>query len=159
MIIMHEPGESIFDSGADLLVNPVNCEGVSGKGLALEFKKRFPDGDIQYRLWCEYRCMQPGMAPIWMKTRRFGIAYFSTKDSWRSKSRLSWIADGLDSLRGGVFVRAADSPMSLAIPALGCGLGQLRWDDVLPLIKSRFDNYDGTVHIYPPHEAARGDTQ
>ncbi len=119
----------------DALVNTVNTVGVMGKGIALQFKRAFPANFRAYRTACARGDLQLGQ--VWLfdtgvlGPRRY-ILNFPTKDHWRSQSRLSDIAAGLDSL---VSMVQEHRIRSLAIPALGCGNGGLDWADVRPLIE------------------------
>ena len=128
-------GKSIFDSEAIAWVNPVNCVGVMGKGLALEFKKRFSENYKNYRKACKEGKVQPGW--MWIQ-RRFGkidpayIINFPTKRHWKDASRLEDIEEGLKAL---VKVINTHRIKTIAVPPLGCGLGGLDWVDVRPLIE------------------------
>lgn len=134
---------SIFDADVQALVNPVNCVGVASKGLALEFKRTFPDNFAAYHAACKYGKIQPGSlffvdpGPL---TPRLWIINFPTKRHWRDTSRLEDIAAGLRSLIAEVPARGIKS---IAIPALGCGLGGLRWDDVRPMIEAAANEMPG----------------
>ena len=124
----------MLDCQADYLVNPVNCAGVMGKGLALQFAQRFPEILPRYRTACEKRTLRPGTVQIayarWSATK---IVNFPTKDDWRAPSRLEWISAGLDTLAHEL---GPNNPRSIAFPPLGCGLGGLDWDQVRPLIEA-----------------------
>jgi O-acetyl-ADP-ribose deacetylase (regulator of RNase III) len=149
----------IFASPCRVLVNPVNCVGVSGKGLAKEFKRRFPLSVKAYEKDCrsddqgiwtgfpqDYEIIEHGKI----------VLFFATKLHWRDVSELQMIDDGLCELVAMCSTWGADRYPSIAIPALGCGLGQLAWSDVLPLIQdaAKVLNERGvTVEIYAPLEA------
>ena len=125
----------IFESDAEALVNTVNCKGVMGRGLALQFKRRFPENFAAYRAECDAGRMAPGRVHVF-ETGRMSPRYiinFPTKDHWRNASSLAYIADGLDSLESEVRHLGI---RSIAIPALGCDLGGLDWEDVRPRIVS-----------------------
>lgn len=123
---------NILNSGAAALVNPVNAVGVSGKGLALAIKNAFPAWERVYSLSAKRGEIMPGK--VWRYRALEGplIYAFPTKAHWRDPSRIEWIRDGLDSLTADVC--GEFGPSSIAIPALGCGLGGLRYEDVRPLI-------------------------
>jgi O-acetyl-ADP-ribose deacetylase (regulator of RNase III) len=141
----------IFLSKAEALVNPVNCVGVSGKGLAKEFKKRFPEADDCYVKLCRMGVIIPGhvqMLREGMLPEGKWIAYFPSKDHWRNPSQTDRISSGLDALARGLVLRKIKS---VAIPALGCGNGGLAWSDVKPLIESAFkNNPEINVEVYEP---------
>jgi O-acetyl-ADP-ribose deacetylase (regulator of RNase III) len=140
-------------TNAKAWVNTVNCKGFMGKGLALAFRKRFPGNFEAYSSACDkgevvigkilvFDLSSPGgelfdPAPQW-------ILNFPTKKHWRSGSRIEWIEAGLVDL---VKVVQGLSIPSIAIPALGCGLGGLNWDQVRPLIERAFMPISD-VHVY-----------
>ncbi len=127
---------NIFDSGCQALVNPVNCVGVMGKGLALQFKHRFPANFEAYRDACARRAVRPGRCLLFdagSDPTRF-VVNFPTKRHWRDRSRIEDIAAGLDDLAR-ILHRGAIS--SAAIPPLGCGLGGLPWPRVRSLLVDR----------------------
>jgi O-acetyl-ADP-ribose deacetylase (regulator of RNase III) len=152
-------GADIFASGADSLVNPVDCTGAQGKGLAKAFVRYAPDACAWFKRVCPIQigdvvpCLT--VAPRERGERKTAaiIYFFPTKRHWRLPSRLEDIAAGFQLLT------ARDSPWrppaSVAIPALGCGLGELAWDDVRPLIldaAKRMSEVGVRVLVYPPHE-------
>jgi O-acetyl-ADP-ribose deacetylase (regulator of RNase III) len=152
MILWRAPSDDLFaETTVDVLVNPVNCVGVSGKGLAMEFKKRFPAAQLDYeracvdgRLTLGQVLLTPAPAPV-----RF-IAFLPTKTHWRVASELAHVDGGLASLVREVRRRRI---RSLAIPALGCGYGGLRWRDVKPvLVRHLAPLEDVTSVVFPPHE-------
>ena len=129
---------SIFDIKADAIVNPVNCVGVSGKGLAKEFAVRYPDENQLYRAACNKGLITTGTGfAVGRLTRiqeidnvRF-IVYFPTKNHWRNPSKLQYIQDGLADL---LTFCEEKKIKSIAMPKLGCGLGGLWFGDVAALI-------------------------
>jgi O-acetyl-ADP-ribose deacetylase (regulator of RNase III) len=160
-MISHIHGNDILASGAEALVNPVNCYGVMGKGLARQFDKKFPDNTKKYALACRKKQLQPGgiflfdrypepvadlfspppQNPRW-------IVNFATKDHWRGRSRIEWIASGLGNL---VPLIRKNGIRSVAVPALGCGFGGLDWGEVRALVERTFDNDPGIcVELYSP---------
>jgi len=148
---------NIFDSTADALVNPVNCVGVMGAGLALQFKKRYPINFEHYKRVCLHKQLRPGK----MLVGRFDdscvpngtrlIINFPTKDHFRDNCQISYIKLGLENL---IYVIKNHQIKSIAVPPLGCGLGGLNWDDVKPLIETAFAEFDDMtdmiVEIYEP---------
>ena len=132
----------IFESDAEALVNTVNCKGVMGRGLALQFKRRYPDNFVAYRTECQAGRMVLGRVHVF-DTGRMSPRYivnFPTKGHWRNASSLADIADGLNSLESEVRRLCIGS---IAIPALGCDLGGLDWDEVRPLIVSTVGRLPG----------------
>lgn len=143
----------ILDGDADAIVNPVNCVGVMGRGLALQFKNAFPENFRAYKRACDLRQLEPGGLYIFdrgsLEPPHY-IVNFATKGHWRGKSRLGDIETGLAALREEV-VRYKMS--SVAVPPLGWGLGGLDWSDVEPLIASVLSALPGVkIIIYPPAE-------
>jgi len=128
---------NIFDSPAQVVTNTINCVGVMGKGLALEFKSRIPEmyGDYQKR--CQNNEVVPGKPYLW-ENDKVQVLNFPTKRHWKDNSRLEDIEDGLKYLSEhykemGIY--------TLALPPLGCGNGGLKWENVRPLV----EKYLGTL--------------
>ena len=144
---------SIFDSKAEALINPVNCVGVMGAGLALAFKKRYPLNFQFYKDLCDFGALRLGHPLMYFevnaeKTDYKFIVNFPTKHHWRDKSILESISYGLVMLDNLIHIYDIKE---VAMPALGCGLGGLDWGDVKPLIYKQFEEYDYvTIHLYEP---------
>jgi O-acetyl-ADP-ribose deacetylase (regulator of RNase III) len=132
-----ERNVSIFDSGAEVLINPVNCVGIMGAGLALAFKKNFPHCYPPYAEACRKKFLRPGsLLFIAPKGKSPGILCFPTKVHWRNPSRLEWVEAGL------VWIAENAKDLgfrSLSMSQIGCGLGGLHWNDVRPLIHRHLD--------------------
>jgi len=138
----------MFKSGAQTLVNTVNCVGIMGKGIALEFKNRFPEMHADYVERCEAGRVKLGEPYLFKGEKLPWILNFPTKDHWRSVSRLSDIASGLEYL----LARYKDWGItSLAVPPLGCGQGQLDWNVVGPTLFQYLDRMDIPVELFAPH--------
>jgi O-acetyl-ADP-ribose deacetylase (regulator of RNase III)/uncharacterized protein YwgA len=138
----------ILKSQAQTLVNTVNCVGIMGKGIALEFKKRFPKMFKDYLERCKRNEIHAGQPYIYKSLIGPQIVNFPTKEHWKSVSKVSDIEHGLDFLlahykQWGI--------TSIAIPPLGCGNGQLEWKVVGPLIYSRAKQMDIPVEVYAPY--------
>lgn len=129
---------NILRENADALVNTVNCAGYMGKGIALQFKKAFPENFKAYQRACRAKQVQPGRMFIYETTSMLNPKYvinFPTKRHWRGKSRVKDIEIGLESL-----VREVErlGIKSIAVPPLGCGLGGLDWNIIRPMIAKAF---------------------
>lgn len=138
----------MFKSEAQTLVNTVNCVGIMGKGIALEFKNRFPDMFEDYRKRCEARKVRLGQPYVHRRLTTPWILNFPTKDHWRSVSRIEDIIRGLDYLRRHYQEWGITS---LAVPALGCGQGQLEWRVVGPALCRCLNRVDIPVELYAPY--------
>jgi O-acetyl-ADP-ribose deacetylase (regulator of RNase III) len=129
---------NLIEADAEALVNSVNCEGYMGKGIALQFKKAFPENFKSYQRACRAGEIQPGRMFVYatgaMMNPRY-IINFPTKRKWRSKSKLEDIRAGLRALVEEVRERGIGS---IAVPPLGCGLGGLKWEAVKPIIEYAF---------------------
>jgi O-acetyl-ADP-ribose deacetylase (regulator of RNase III) len=125
-----ESDGSIFDSGCYALVSPVDCTGAQGKGLALEFKQRWPERCAEFKRRARNGWVKPGSVHAdWYGSEI--ILYAATKAHYREPSRVEWVDSCLREI---VSVVDKNRIFSVAIPALGCGLGSLRWEQVRPLI-------------------------
>ncbi len=147
--------KDIFSLEVDALVNPVNCIGVAGKGLAAEFKLLYPDNFRVYKKACDSGELRIGKVYWFRKTwdaleKELMIINFPTKDHWRYPSRMEYIEKGLEDLKRLI---VQERIKTIAIPALGCGLGGLDWHKVKPLIVEAVGNLDGvTVYIIEPKD-------
>lgn len=138
----------ILKSKAQTLINTVNCVGVMGKGIALEFKNQFPDMYDDYVQRCERNEVKPGIPYLFKTLFPPQIINFPTKDHWKSISKVSDIACGLKQL---VEHYKEWGVTSLAIPPLGCGNGQLEWRVVGPLIYRFVKDMPIPVEMYAPY--------
>lgn len=138
----------LFESKMQTLVNTVNCVGVMGKGVALEFKKRFPDMYQDYVARCAAKQVRLGRPYLFRRLMPPWILNFPTKDDWRSVSRLSDIVAGLEYFEQHYHEWGITS---LAVPPLGCGQGQLEWRVVGPTLFRYFSRLDIPVELYAPY--------
>ena len=144
----------ILKADAEAIVNTVNCVGIMGRGIALQFKKAFPANFRAYALACDEGEVQPGRMFVYDTgafTNPRYIINFPTKRHWKGKSRIEDIDSGLIALAQEVRERGIKS---IAIPPLGAGLGGLDWNDVRPRIEAALrDVPDLDVLIYQPNGA------
>lgn len=140
---------NIFDAQVQALVNPVNCVGVMGKGLALAFKRAFPEMFRAYADACKAGDVVPGRMHLWQGGPGY-VINFPTKRHFRSKSRIDDVEAGLEDL---VRVVRELELSSLAVPALGAGLGGLEWDAVRVRIEAVLEPLtEADVVLYAPGE-------
>jgi len=129
----------------------VNTVGIMGKGIALMFKDRFPENFAVYAQACEHEEVRIGRMFVTENKRLFGpkwIINFPTKTNWRVKTKIEWIAEGLEDL---VRVIKEKNIRSIAVPPLGCGNGGLNWADVRLMIVDALEGIEGLeVVIYEP---------
>jgi O-acetyl-ADP-ribose deacetylase (regulator of RNase III) len=138
----------LFASQAQTLVNAVNCVGVMGRGLALEFKKRFPQMFEDYVERCRHNQVRLGEPYVFRDRSGVMVMNFPTKGHWRSSSRLIDIEQGLDYF----LAHYADwGVSSVAFPALGCGYGGLAWAEVEPVMYGKLRDLPIAVEVYVPH--------
>jgi O-acetyl-ADP-ribose deacetylase (regulator of RNase III) len=144
----------ITAANAEALVNTVNCVGIMGRGIALQFRKAFPENFTYYRAACDREEVQPGAVLVYEThniTNPQYIINFPTKRHWRGRSRLEDIEAGLAALVEEVRRRGI---RSIAVPPLGCGLGGLSWADVRPRIEQAFQSLPHVhVLLYEPKGA------
>lgn len=133
----------------ECFINPVNCVGVMGKGLAFESKKYFPENYHKYKNICQDNKLMLGKLYITPATdHQPVIINFPTKQHWKDKSSLEGIRRGLKTLANYIDKHQI---YSIGIPALGCGCGGLSWHEVEPEIHKYLDNSKAKINLYPPH--------
>jgi len=129
--MIKEAKGNVIKADAEALVNTVNCVGIMGKGIALQFKNAFPETYFKnYQDTCKKGDMQPGKVTIWETGMLINPKYiinFPTKKHWRGNSKYEYIESGLKSLIDVIKQRGI---RSIAIPPLGSGLGGLQWSTV-----------------------------
>jgi len=149
--MIHYTQGNLLEADVDALVNTVNTVGVMGKGIALMFKERYPANMAAYSQACSRGEMKTGKVFVTETQELIGprwIVNFPTKQHWRTKSRLSWIIDGLADLRDWI---QKNEIHSIAIPALGSGNGGLDWGVVKPEIeKALTDLKHVDIWVYEP---------
>ena len=127
---------NLLQTKAEALVNTVNCIGYMGKGIALQFKKAYPENNDKYKKACNVHEVRPGKMFVFETGNMFDPKYiinFPTKRHWRGNSRIEDIKSGMKDL---VSVIKRNKISSIAIPPLGCGLGGLDWNQVKQIIKN-----------------------
>jgi O-acetyl-ADP-ribose deacetylase (regulator of RNase III) len=142
---------NLLEADAEALVNTVNTEGVMGKGIALQFAKKFPKMYQAYREACKAGEVEPGRMFVYEQTDMLNPRYiinFPTKRHWRSPSRMEDILDGVAALRREIKRLGI---RSVAVPPLGCGNGGLDWRNVRPAIERGLSDLEGVhVLLFPP---------
>ncbi len=126
---------NLLESDVEALLNTVNSVGFMGKGIALQFKKAFPENFIAYQKACRRKEVKPGKMFVFETGSMMNPKYiinFPTKRQWRGQSKLEYIDSGLEALLQEIRKRKI---RSVAIPPLGSGLGGLNWNDVRPRIE------------------------
>ena len=156
MTIISTKGDLLKQQDVDAIVNTVNCVGVMGKGIALQFKKKWPDNFKAYASACKNKEVKLGQMFTFelgaLATPRY-IVNFPTKDHWRSSSKIADIESGLQSLVQHI---QQFGIRSIAIPPLGCGLGGLPWPDVKALIVKYLGELDYLeVRLFEPNDAIK----
>jgi O-acetyl-ADP-ribose deacetylase (regulator of RNase III)/uncharacterized protein YwgA len=146
----------MFTSKAQTLINTVNCVGVMGKGIALEFKNRYPEMFADYAARCERGGVKLGKPYLFKVSPNRWILNFPTKDHWRSLSRIEDIENGLDYLlahykQWGI--------TSIAVPPLGSGHGGLEWRIVGPILHRYLERMEIPVELYAPYGTPREELQ
>lgn len=148
--------DNLLEADAEALVNTVNTVGVMGKGIALQFKKKFPENFKAYARACKGGKVEVGKMftfPLDKLTNPRYIINFPTKQHWRGKSRLEYVREGLEDL---VHEIERLGIGSIAVPPLGCGNGGLDWDDeVRPLIEAALARVPAVrAYVYEPSIAS-----
>jgi len=157
--MIHNAQGNLIKAEAEALVNTVNCVGVMGKGIALQFRQAFPDNFKHYQKACRTGEVQLGKMLVVTTERLINPRYiinFPTKQHWKGKSRLEDIKNGLADLIEEVKERSINS---IAIPPLGCGNGGLNWAEVKPLIEAAFEEVPQVaVLLYAPQKEPETNT-
>jgi O-acetyl-ADP-ribose deacetylase (regulator of RNase III) len=156
MIILKQG--NLLEDEAEALVNTVNCVGVMGKGIALQFKQAYPKVFSEYKKACRREEVTPGKMHVVETKSLFNPKYiinFPTKRHWKNKSRMDDIESGLVDL---IKIIKKLKIKSVAVPPLGCGNGGLKWADVRPKIDEAFEQLSGVeVHLYEPAGSPKPD--
>ena len=144
----------ILQADAEALVNAVNCVGIMGRGIALQFKQAFPENFKAYKTACARKDVQPGRMFVFetgfLANPKY-IINFPTKRHWRGKSRIEDIEAGLKALVDEIYEHGI---RSIAVPPLGSGLGGLDWAEVRPLIEAALGALDVRAIEFEPYAAA-----
>ncbi|WP_226086700.1 macro domain-containing protein [Mesobacillus sp. S13] len=142
-MIIYTTGD-LLSSSAEALVNTVNCEGYMGKGIAYQFKLKFPENNKDYVKACKTGELQIGKLHYYKEDSKI-IVNFPTKNKWRAKSKMEYVEKGLDEL---VPLIEKLGVQSIAIPPLGSGNGGLVWSEVKKLIEEKLTVVDEKVKIF-----------
>ena len=152
-MVEYKQGNLLTDT-SEALVNAVNCVGVMGGGIAAQFKQAFPEYYEDYKRACEANELQLGTVHTFATGQIVNpkwLVSFPTKDHWKEDSQMASVRTGLLSLREWL---ETSKIASIAIPALGCGLGGLSWETVKPEIETALAGLITTaVFVYEPHSA------
>jgi O-acetyl-ADP-ribose deacetylase (regulator of RNase III) len=137
---------NILESSASVLVNPVNCVGVMGAGLALQFKRKYPEMFKMYKKNCTMVSMDVGDVACFYETDAEQIIVnLATKRHWKEACSLEGMEKCVRTLRG---ILEASKPKSVALPKLGCGCGGLTWHKVRPIIENGLGGLDSEIFVY-----------
>lgn len=143
---------NLFDEQTEAIINTVNCVGIMGRGIALQFKKTYPENFKEYQKACKAGEVVPGKMFIYTNSLLINPKYiinFPTKRHWKGKSSIDDIKDGLIALKEDIINY---NIKSIAIPPLGCGLGGLNWTEVKSLIDNILsDINDVEIIVYEPN--------
>lgn len=137
----------MFEIDADIRINTVNCVGVMGAGVALAFKNKYPEMFKDYQKDCKKKKVQPGKMHIWKNLIGDWIINFPTKTHWRKPSKYEDIETGLVALRKYLIDKG---PVSVTLPALGCGHGGLDWNRVKGMIEEYLGDLDANIDVFEP---------
>ena len=134
-----QPNKDIFNSNAQVIINPVNCVGAMGKGLALAFKKKFPSINVAYQRDCALGIYKPGSCHLYYAGNGLWVANIASKDHWKNPSKKEWVVEGIKNLVKELHARESFSANgnhfhSIAVPRIGCGLGGLNWREIRSLV-------------------------
>lgn len=134
----------LLSSPAQVQVNTVNTVGVMGKGIALQFKNKYPAMFDAYQNVCEKHLLDVGKLYLWKSSEKW-ILMFPTKKHWRNPSKIEFIESGLKKFVENYERIGIDS---IAFPKLGCGNGNLDWNVVRPIMEKYLKPLPITIYIY-----------
>lgn len=150
MTLTIEQGD-LFASDADALVNPVNCKGVMGAGVAKQMLDRFPEPCKTFNQHSKRNGVRPGRAYRYSHVEVHHIIMLTTKDHWRDPSKLDWIRNGVEDLRKTIARYNFEDPEHpidhVAMPAIGCGYGGLDWPDVRVILEDQLEDSEVTYEV------------
>lgn len=136
---------SIFEATTQTKVNTVNCVGVMGKGIALDYKKKYPNMFNSYKKICNKKLMNIGLLQLWKENDSDWILNFPTKYHWKNPSKLEYLEKGLQKF---VEIYKDKGITSITFPQLGCQNGGLDWEsEVKPLMEKYLNDIDIEVHV------------
>jgi O-acetyl-ADP-ribose deacetylase (regulator of RNase III) len=152
---------NFFDHDADIRINTVNCVGVMGAGVALQYKKKYPDMYKEYLSECQQEKVLIGKPHVWRENKMFEdksitIINFPTKKHWKNPSEYSYVEEGLKWLQQ--FLSDKDSS-TITLPALGCGHGGLDWSRVKPMIEYYLGDLKSKILVFEPYVSIQGDQE
>lgn len=147
---------NFFDFDADIMINTVNCVGVMGAGVALAFKKRFPEMFDDYADKCRLGIIRPGLPSVWLQkdmiSKEIEIINFPTKKHWKNPSEYHYIEEGLDWLSKYLEDK---SGKVITLPALGCGHGGLDWSRVRSMIAEKLKTSPAHIYVFEPYDSVQ----
>ncbi len=142
----------ILSEDVEAIVNTVNCVGIMGRVLALQYKNKYPQNFKEYEIACKKEIVKPGKMFVHQTGQLPNPKYiinFLTKRHWKDKSKIEDIENGLDDL---INVIKKLNIKSIAISPLGCGLGGLEWKTVKQKIEAKLSNIDCVIRVFEPLE-------
>lgn len=137
-------GKDFWKAKVNVRVNTVNCVGVMGAGIALQFKTRYPEMFIDYHEACFRKEVKIGTMHLWKTPLGNTIVNFPTKKHWKDKSNYDWIQRGLKAFAQ---IYYEDESARIVMPALGCNNGRLEWDLVKKIIEQELTGCSSTVLV------------
>lgn len=147
--MIHFMGKSDYwDTPADIRVNTVNCVGVMGKGIALEFKNRYPQMFEHYRKACAKQYITPGQLWAFDGYEALEIWNVATKDHWRNPSKFEWVESAIIEMKQRLLL--LDGAYHITVPALGCGNGGLNWLEVAERIVQHLTGMPHHIYVFNP---------
>lgn len=138
---------SLFDAPTPSIGQGVNIRGVMGSGIAVEFRRRFPDMYEEYRELCLSGGLFPGEVHRFENSDGTVIYNIASQDDPGRNARLEWLEDGVDTA---LTLLRENGEDTLALPRIGCGIGGLDWDDVRASLADLSDEYDIDIEVWTP---------
>jgi O-acetyl-ADP-ribose deacetylase (regulator of RNase III) len=160
-----EQSGNLFDSSAIAYAHGVNTAGLMGAGIAVEFKRRWPDMYQYYKKLCGGPLivgdtvvadqLRPGSMMSWetMSNNPRWIFNIASQDRPGPYARLEWFESGLRRVLD--FAKEFPTISLIAMPRIGCGIGGLAWDDVKEILDFYVRFYNVDIEVFtPPYRPA-----
>lgn len=136
---------NLFDSGEQAIGHGVNVFGVMGAGIAVAFRKTYPQMFEYYAAACREQALRPGHVLYWTEEGKPSVYNIASQDAPGANAQMEWLESGLDK----TLEHAKEQGLaSIGLPRIGCGIGGLVWEEVLPLYERLSDKHGVDIAVW-----------